>query len=216
MSLRFIFFDLGNVLFRFSIDVMLKQSTAILGCTNAELRQFLYGDGIADKLETGVMTEVEFFEVICERFGVCPNRVELSNALNDIFTEIVEIRPFLEHLVAINFPRGILSNTSSGHWNHVSSKFSYLTRLIPDNHVLSFKVGSMKPNRAIFEYAMTTAQKALKNENELKANEILFIDDLKQNIEGASNFGFDTIQFLNWQHVNDELKKRNFNTTKKL
>ncbi|MDR1485755.1 MAG: hypothetical protein LBT09_13155 [Planctomycetaceae bacterium] len=209
--LKFIFFDLGNVLFRFSIDVMLLRGAAVLGCSVAELRRLIFDDGWSRKLETGKITEREFFEIVCDKFGVYPDCVEFADAFNDIFTEVIEIRPFLEYLLSINFPRGILSNTSSGHWNHVVSKYSYLKKLIPDNHVLSFQTGSMKPDQAIFEYAMKTAQKAVGNEIELGTHEILFIDDLKRNIDGAAAFGFDTIQFTDWQHVNNELKKRKFN-----
>jgi FMN phosphatase YigB (HAD superfamily) len=206
---RFIFFDLGNVLLRFNVELMLDRGALALGCSVLELRQLIYGDGWVNRLETGKINETEFFEIICKRFRVDSSFVEIVEVFNDIFTEVIEIRPFLEHLSRINFPRGILSNTSWGHWNHIISKFNYLTKLIPDNHVLSCSVKSMKPEREIFEYAMRIAQNAVENGIELKANEILFIDDLKQNIEGATIFGFDTIQFTNWQNVNNELKKRN-------
>jgi putative hydrolase of the HAD superfamily len=207
---KFIFFDLGNVLLRFSADLMLERGAKVLGCSVAELNELIYGNGWCNKLETGKITEAEFFEVICDRFKVRPNVVEFTDAINDIFAEIVEIRPFIEYLSSINFPRGILSNTSYGHWNHIISKYSYLPKLIPENHVLSFNAGAAKPDRKIFEYAMKTAQKTLKNSIKLNATDILFIDDLKQNIDSASIFGFDTIQFTNWQHVTNELKKRNF------
>ncbi|MDR1479359.1 MAG: HAD family phosphatase [Planctomycetaceae bacterium] len=208
MLRKFIFFDLGNVLLRFSVDVMLGRGSAVLGCSADELYRVIYEDGWGCRLEMGLVTEREFFDTVCGKFGADLDFVQLAEAFNDIFVEMDFIYPFLENLSSSGFPRGILSNTSSGHWNHVISKYSYLTKWIPENHVLSFRVGAMKPDKAIFEYAMNTAQKAVGKNVNLNAGDILFIDDLKQNIEGAANFGFDTIQFTDWQYVEKELKKR--------
>jgi putative hydrolase of the HAD superfamily len=207
--IRFIFFDLGNVLFRFNSDQMLRSGAEIVGCSVEDLQQLIYKDNWNIKLETGILTEIDFFEAINKAFNIHLDYEEFTRVFIDIFSEVTEIRPFLEYLVSIDFPCGILSNTHRGHWNHIILKYDYLTRLIPKNHVLSFIVGSMKPDKAIFMSAMDTAQKAMEGEGGLQKSEILFIDDLTQNIIGASNFGFDTIQFTNWQHVITEIKKRN-------
>ncbi|MDR2171845.1 MAG: hypothetical protein LBP59_17005 [Planctomycetaceae bacterium] len=210
MPVRFIFFDLGNVLFRFSSELMLGRVAGVVGCLVGDVYRLIYEDGWEYKLETGKATEQEFFDAIYAKFGCNFDRTKLADAFNDIFTEIIETRSFLEYLSSISFPCGILSNTSLSHWNHIVSKYPYLIKLIPCNYAFSFECGSMKPERVIFEYAMNIAQKAVGGEKKLEACEILFIDDLAKNIEGAINFGFDAIQFTNWKHVEIELKKRRF------
>lgn len=210
MSIRFIFFDLGNVLFQFDIELMLNRGAKFLGCPLAELKQLIYNDGWNKKLETGKTTELEFFKMVCNKFNLNAKYAEFNDIFNNIFSEITESRPILEYFSSIEFPRGILSNTSSGHWNQIIFRYDYLIKLIPNNHILSFEVGEMKPNQKIFETAMNKAKNSFnEKEKPLQPNEVLFIDDLFQNIEAAANFGFDSIQFKNWQQIKTELKNRN-------
>jgi FMN phosphatase YigB (HAD superfamily) len=188
---------------------MLNRGAEFFGCSVEELNQLLYDNGWSKKLETGKTTELEFYEMVCNKFGSNFDYAKFSDIFNNIFSEITEIRPFLEYLLKIDFPRGILSNTSFSHWSNIIFRYDNLLRLIPNNHILSFEVGEMKPNRGIFEAALNTAKKSFNdNEKTLQRNEVLFIDDLLQNVSAAIDFGFDSIQFKNWQQVNDELKKR--------
>ncbi|GBL35160.1 D-ribitol-5-phosphate phosphatase [Filimonas sp.] len=54
-----------------------------------------------------------------------------------------------------------------------------------DRIYLSHRVGLRKPNPAIFELVL--------RENQLKADETLFIDDSPQHIEAAKKLGIQTI-----------------------
>jgi FMN phosphatase YigB (HAD superfamily) len=208
MSIRFIFFDLGNVLLRFDPERMMLQGSNVVGCLPDELFRVIYESGWNRRLETGKADDEEFFVALCQTMKRQPDYNKFREAVNDIFDEIFEIQPFLSQLASINFPRGILSNTDKGHWNHIKKKFPVLMNLIPDNHVLSFNVGAMKPDPAIYFYALEVAQKMFADTVPIERDEILFIDDLENNITGAKKFGFDTIQFTSWNHVANELKNR--------
>jgi FMN phosphatase YigB (HAD superfamily) len=205
MGIRFIFFDLGNVLLRFSRKRLACQGAELLGCTEDEVFHAVFDNDMERKLECGEISEYEFYESFCNTIGKRPDPDQLANALNDIFEVVDEMQPFLEKLAATKFPRGILSNTGPGHWNYCIEKYSFLLQYFPQNHVLSFRVGAMKPDRKIYEAALETARQ---NISDIKSSEILFIDDLEPNVIGARTFGFDSFQFVSEKQLAEDLAKR--------
>ncbi|MDR2345997.1 MAG: HAD family phosphatase [Planctomycetaceae bacterium] len=205
MNIRFIFFDLGNVLLRFSIQRLARQGAALTGCTEAEVLHAVFSNGMEQKLECGEISEQEFYESFCNVIGKRFEPQQLANVLNDIFEVVEEVQPFLAKLTAIDFPRGILSNTGPGHWNHCIGKYPFLLQDFPKNHVLSFRAGVMKPDQKIYETALETVRQ---NIPDIKPKEILFIDDLEPNVAGAKEFGFDSFQFISEQQLVKELMLR--------
>lgn len=205
MNIRFIFFDLGNVLLRFSLQRLARQSAILTGCTEDEILHAVFSNDLERKLECGEISEQEFYDSFCNTLGKHPEPQQLAEALNDIFEVVEEMQPFLAKLDAVDFPRGILSNTGPGHWNHCIKKYPFLLQYFPNNHVLSFRAGAMKPDRKIYETALATARR---NVPDIKPQEILFIDDLEPNVVGAQTFGFDSFQFISEQQLIEELTER--------
>ncbi len=205
MSIRFVFFDLGNVLVRFSVDRLALQGAELTGRTKEDVLDAVFGSGLERKVETGEATEEEFYEHFCNQLGVRPDREAVSWAMNDIFDEVEGTQPITQKLAELDFPRGILSNTGPGHWNHCCTFFSFLLERFPVNHVLSYEVGAMKPDRRIYEAAFETAKKAIPD---IQPNEILFIDDLEPNIHAAREFGFDGIQYVSAAQFSDDFAVR--------
>ncbi|MGL6227052.1 MAG: hypothetical protein ACRC10_10575 [Thermoguttaceae bacterium] len=208
MSIRFIFFDLGQVLIRFSNTRLLEQVGSILQLTPDELRTGLFNPEMFRRVECGLITEDEYYEHVCHTVGFRPDRTRLIEAANDIFWSNDPIFPVLERLSELNFPCGILSNIGYWHWNYVRSKFPAILDAIPTNHVLSCAVGAMKPQTEIFQAAYETASSVLPN---ITRPEILFLDDLEVNVLAANIFGFDSFVYNFAEHENmlEQLRKRN-------
>ena len=85
-----------------------------------------------------------------------------------------------------------MSNTNELHINWIKENVSFYKdfKNCFDVFYLSQEINLRKPNNDIFEFVL--------KENTLKANECLFIDDNKDNIETANNLNFKT-----W-HINPE------------
>jgi FMN phosphatase YigB (HAD superfamily) len=66
--------------------------------------------------------------------------------------------------------------------------------------ILSYEVGSMKPDRAIYEAAIRRAGVA--------AHEVFFTDDRLENVEGALAAGIDAVQFVNADQLIADLQAR--------
>lgn len=78
----------------------------------------------------------------------------------------------------------LLSNTNALHIDYVKKGNSFFEEFksLFNAFYLSHEIGLRKPNTNIYEYVL--------QENNLKANECLFIDDTKENTEAAKNLGF--------------------------
>ena len=66
--------------------------------------------------------------------------------------------------------------------------------------MLSFRIGAVKPEVAIFQAAAEMAG--------CRAEEIFFVDDLPGHVAGARAAGFDAVQFVGAERLAEELRRR--------
>jgi FMN phosphatase YigB (HAD superfamily) len=112
----------------------------------------------------------------------------------------IAIIPLVAQLYAAGYRLGILSNTCEAHWDYVSDG---RYRIIPELFepcVLSFRIGTMKPSREIFLAAADLAR--------VGPDEVLFLDDRQENVEGAQQAGLDAIQYSSPQALAIQLRQR--------
>jgi putative hydrolase of the HAD superfamily len=182
-----IIFDLGGVLldidYQKTIDAFEK-----LGVEHFEamFSQFK-ADALFEKLETGHISEADFYAAIKERTALPLTNEQIDNAWNALIlnfrTKSLEV---LEKL-APDYSLYLLSNTNSIHLRYFKKLFTretgkplldvYFTKAWYSN-----EVGLRKPGAEIFEFVL--------QEENLKAGETLFIDDTIINIEAAQRLGF--------------------------
>ncbi|MCL2304793.1 MAG: HAD family phosphatase [Planctomycetaceae bacterium] len=193
MSTRFLFFDLGNVLIRFSTDRLFSQAAAVVGQTPQWIFENLYSAEMLRLAECGHFSAEEFYRYVCE---LLPGKEipfeKLLAAVNEIFWLNEPMRPTLTQIAENGLPCGILSNIGPWHWEYCRNTFSEIFQYVPANHVLSYKVGVMKPAREIYSAAFQFAREAVPG---IEPGEVLFIDDLEKNVRGAKEFGFDAVQY---------------------
>lgn len=186
MAIRYLFFDLGKVLFDFDHAVGCRQIAAVSGCSPEKADSILFGSELEDKFETGLVSAEEFHSQFCLASGGSPSQEELLNACSDIFTMNVSMMPVIGQLAAVGFPMGILSNTCSAHWEHVFKRHTVLRENFGD-YVLSYESKSMKPDPKIYLDAIKVAN--------VPASEIFFIDDKQENVDGAIAAGMDAVLY---------------------
>ena len=92
----------------------------------------------------------------------------------------------------------LLSNTDPLHKKYGWINYQFLTHF--DHLVLSFEVGSAKPEEKIF--------KAVEELSKASPQKHLYIDDIAEYSEAAKKLGWDSIQFLNYDQLLEELKSR--------
>ena len=199
MQPKFLYFDLGKVLVDFSVDQMLGQIGAVAGITAEEVRAAIFGDGLMRQYESGRLSERQFYEAFCAATGRRPDYDALATAASDIFTLNLPMLPLAAQLRQAGYPMGILSNTCATHWDYCFRRY----RMVAEGfavHALSFRIGTVKPEAAIFHAAAELAG--------VRPEEIFFVDDMAEHVAGARAVGFDAVQFTTAAALAGELRQR--------
>jgi len=192
--IRFVYFDLGNILVAFDRDVAARNVAELFHAnpTAMELafvHEIMHDSGLQNQLETGLLSEAEFAESIRKSFPGSIDPVEdaaILRAISDMFTPIETMRDVLTRVRQTGTSIGILSNTCQAHWSWVRSQSYEVLEGPFDVEVVSYEARSMKPDRVIYEVAEQRAREM----SDVMPEQILFIDDREENVIAARRFGW--------------------------
>jgi FMN phosphatase YigB (HAD superfamily) len=140
---------------------------------------------IYSQYEKGLMTSDDFINFYHDKFGI--KKEDLINAWNAILLDFPKERlDFLKEISASKKYRlFLLSNTNDLHikWiqNSLGEVFFQEFKNSFEQFYLSHEINLRKPDSEIYEFVL--------NENNLIADETLFVDDLKENTDSARKLG---------------------------
>ena len=190
-----IFFDLGNVLVELDYQKFSAGLTSLTGKTMEELRP-AFTDGLVGRYELGLCEEGEFISTLCSKIGVEKN--DFLKVWSSIFVGRLLIPEDVLLDLSRKYRLWIISNTNRMHFDHIRAHYGFLEFF--EGLVLSYEVGTAKPDPAIFKIALQSAG--------LRPGEALFVDDQPVNVEAARKIGIDAIQFLNSAQLLQEFRER--------
>ena len=181
-NITFVYFDLGGVV----IDHI--SSLGIIADHLAIERETLvtFFKKHANDLDRGNLSWDAFEEMIYKEY-IAEKRLEkqLSAFFVDNF-EMIEETHQLMHRISQKMNIGILSNVAEDVYELIQAR-----KIIPNieyhSIIVSAKIGSIKPEKEIFDFAIKEAGH--------KPNEVLFIDDSESNVMAARSFGWNAVQF---------------------
>jgi putative hydrolase of the HAD superfamily len=188
-DIKHVIFDLGGVIYDIDYKLTVKSFQSLLSADTI-LRQ-----GIIDSIfkmsfvhdyEKGLISTSEFRSEIQNHFHFTVNDEDFDNAWNALLIKMNQTSVNLIKKLRGKYTITLLSNTNELHFNGIIEEF----RLIQEyfNHIFfSHIVGARKPEIEIFQLAINTL-----NAN---PNQILFIDDMEENINGAKAAGLLTYHF---------------------
>lgn len=193
-KIKTIIFDLGNVLVKVDYNFFLKNTGLDGEYTENEIYEILAEPAIL--YEKGLINSIEFYKRATQILSLNMNYERFYFAWCSVLSEQVEgMENILKDLYK-TYPLYLLSNTNEAHLNHVKNNFQFLEYF--KECFLSYKIGSMKPERQIYEYV-------LRHINFLP-EEILYIDDKPLNVLTAKELGISSYHFINTQDLNNFLK----------
>ena len=143
-----------------------------------------------DNLETGRISPQDFRNELKRHLDGNYTDADIDKAWNAMLLDLPEERVQLLDSIRNKYRTFLLSNTNKIHHTAFSSslkkKFNRdIFSELFEKAYFSHEINMRKPNAEIFELVL--------NENGLKKEETLFIDDSIQHIEGANKLGIQTI-----------------------
>ena len=187
-------FDLGNVLTIVDESQAAKVIAQKTGASEAAVKERVFGPYFKAPLETGRQTWEEFAEAAIRSLGPTISANELRDLYCSVLTPNTSLFPLVDNL-AQRYRLALCSNTSPVHWELERKRISFARLLDPV--VLSYKIGVMKPDRAIFE--------TISNASKTPPHRILFIDDMAENVAGAREAGITALRFENVAKLQHDL-----------
>tara|TARA_B110000914_G_C15445062_1_gene438011 strand:- start:581 stop:1201 length:621 start_codon:yes stop_codon:yes gene_type:complete len=193
---KVIIFDLGAVILNINYQNTIDEFTK-LGIKNASsFYSKKVQTDLFNQIETGKITAEKFLtELQKETNNATINQVKdaWNSMLLDLPNERLELIKALKNKYRIY----LLSNTNNIHIDAFkkqlgNAKWEDFCNLF-DKMYLSHEVGLRKPNAEIFKHILT--------EQKLKAEEVFFIDDSPQHIEGAKKLGIKTHHLLDNENI---------------
>lgn len=181
--LKSIIFDFGNVL----IPAVESRTHEAFEALRA-YPEFAEQGKLFRKYETGKMDTNEFLEAIRPFFFRKHFKPDLKKAWNAMLGPLPEENVRLLKKLKRNYKLFLLSNTNDMHISCIqeqNGRFLYNQFMKQFDAVYySHEIGMRKPDREIFDHVL--------KENDLQAEESLFIDDKKENIDTADEMGLKT------------------------
>lgn len=186
-KIKNIIFDLGNTLVYFDFNYFYDGVARLEKKLNpVAMKKFIAEKQLGNKLCKGTLKHKEFFRILKKKFNLKIGFNDFIYLYTDIFWSNNSMKGFLEKLSRTRrFRLYLISNTDSYHINFIDKNFPFVRLL--KNRVLSYRVGSIKPQRKIFLEALKKFR--------INKEETLLIDDMKDNCETARKLGMSAIQY---------------------
>ena len=199
MLSQFFYFDMGNVLLRFSHERMAEQMARVAGIDARQAWRILFEDGLHWSYERGELKEEQFYGRFCELAGTRLDMVALDDAANDIFELNAPIVGLVGRMAGAGYRLGVASNTTASHWDYCASRFAILRSIFPV-HAISYRIRAMKPDPQFYAAAAKIADVAPPH--------IFFTDDRADNVAAAVTAGWDAVVFESVSQLNEALRSR--------
>jgi putative hydrolase of the HAD superfamily len=177
--IKAVILDVGNVL----VEVNIAQAMVRLGRpADVQLHQKIAAIGqwaTYDAFERGALREEEFLPALRAHLAVDLHHTELVAGWNALLVRLVDgVEGLLDEVIG-RLPVYALTNTNPTHYDYFTRQMPLLQRL--DRIITSFHIGHRKPERQIFQAAAQLVGHP--------PADLLFIDDLLANVEGARAVG---------------------------
>jgi glucose-1-phosphatase len=194
-QIQTVLFDLGNVIVYIDFGAFWRE----LGFLRPE-EMVLFKDGYTSltlQYETGYISTDEYLENLKKVFKNKFTVVQLEKAFSSIIRQPVEGITDIVKRVSIKCRTALVSNTNEIHYKYSLIKLDGLKLF--QKHYLSYQLNVMKPARGFYD--------AIIKDQGILPSDMLFIDDIAENVEAAKSAGIQTMLFRNIEELETDLKK---------
>jgi FMN phosphatase YigB (HAD superfamily) len=195
--MKAILFDLGKVLVDFNFETGVRALHAACSISRNRLEEVLWDENWICRYERGEISTSEFHAYLRETADLGLDLPDFCETWSSVFLPDLLVSEDLLLALKRKYPLILVSNTNEVHIDFVRTNYRVLDYF--DHHVLSYEVGSLKPDRKIFEYAIAVSG------HEPEA--LFFTDDREENISVARQLGMHAHQFKTELQLVDALQQ---------
>jgi FMN phosphatase YigB (HAD superfamily) len=185
VKIEAILFDLGKVLIDFNFETGVQALHARCSISRTQLEEVLWDKNWIRRYERGEISTREFHQYLCEKASLRMDLAEFCRTWGSVFLPGLLVSEDLIATLGRKYPLILVSNTNEAHIEFVREKYNVLDYF--DRQILSYEVGSLKPDPKIFEHAIEASECA--------PDALFFTDDREENILAAGQFGIHAHQF---------------------
>ena len=197
MKIEAILFDLGKVLVDFNFETGVQALHAACSISRARLEEVLWDENWIRRYERGDISTREFHAYLRETADLKLDLAGFCQTWSSVFLPDLILSEDLLLALKSKYPLILVSNTNEAHIDFVRANYRVLDYF--DHRILSYEVGSLKPDREIFEHAIAISGQP--------AEALFFTDDREENISAAKRLGMHAHQFKTESQLVDALQQ---------
>jgi putative hydrolase of the HAD superfamily len=187
MTSTWFLFDLGNTLIKLAYERVLANICRDSTVKRDDLVEILESAGGYRDMERGAVTFAEFYEMLVDRTGYRGSVRDFQTLWSDFFDgPILGVEELLERIRA-RYRVAFLSNSNEIHAELIPKKFATLFQK-DDRFIFSHRFKVAKPDPEIFRRTLEVLG--------TQAPNVIFIDDLIENVTAARSIGIQAFQFI--------------------
>lgn len=181
-------FDIGGVLIHLNYLHSIRQILPLCDQQRAVCSEQFFGlvrrDPSMAEYESGRISTREFFNHFVLQTGFRGTLEQFRDIWQGVFSENEPMIAFAQEL-SKTYSTWAWSNAGEMHFPWIYERFPSLNFFAGD--AISCYIGAVKPNRDYYDRALEKCG--------LRAEQVLFVDDRPENVEGARAAGIVTVQF---------------------
>ena len=196
--IKTVIFDLGKVIIPFDFKRGYQGLEKVCRYPAAEIPRRIGTTDLVQRFESGKVEPKDFVEQLS---GILDLRIDYDQFC-EIWSSIFLPDPLIPESMlqglSQRFRLLLLSNTNAIHFQMLEQTHPLLRHF--HYHVLSYRVGALKPSPVIYQEAIARAQ--------CGPDECFFTDDIPDYVAGAKREGMDAVQFESCAQIQRELLAR--------
>ena len=185
MKIEALLFDLGKVLVDFDFDLGIKRFAARTPLSLDQFKSIVLEQNWVRQYEHGQISSADYHRYLIDHGKLDMTIDEFHDAWSSVFLPGLIVPERLLATLKARYPLILVSNTNESHADFITRNYNVLDYF--DHKIFSHEVGSMKPDRRIYDAAIKVSGKA--------PEALFFTDDRPENIESAARLGIRAHQF---------------------
>jgi len=187
VKIEALLFDLGKVVIDFNFELGMERLVGSCGLPIEQFKEVVFNKEWIRPYERGEISTEDYHRYLCEAGGLRMELADFHESWSAVFLPDLLVPEALLADLGERYPLILVSNTNESHADYIARHYNILRYF--DVKIFSHVVGSLKPDRLIYEAAIAAAGQP--------PEALFFTDDREENIRAAEEIGIRAHQFTN-------------------